>query len=505
MPLAIDHWHHAIRLTGPHRAPQAVRDRVEAVARGCGSTLAAALDGYLRARAGEVIRLRSLRFDYVCDTQRNPAQTMRALAAGLARCIVDGIEAGGGDVVRFADEPAYVAAFAVALADGDAHRRWYFDDFDGLAVLPAGIALRTLFEDRPEQAWSLLERLAAHPRTFAVLGEGDALRVLDVLRAQAGDDAPPPPLLLPPVPPSTTPVRTLLVALTQALQRGAAPSRGLLAAVLAESLMRRAPDAAARGAMPQGIEVHDTGRDALAERLAELGEAGRLAWRDAQQRQPRARPAADPPAATEAPLFDAPCTAAGLVILLGELDDLLPEDVDARGSFALATLAVAAGLELADAVWNDAAWRALLDVAPAMDGLEFAQSLPDPDAACRDAVAAAHDRGVPRLNLIDARALVLPAALAELPPRWRSLLRASAHFAWRRVALRVPGMLGSSLPYLRRNLIADDGHARSDDGAHWQWQCARAPMHVLLSMTSLSNREQAWRGPPARLLQVEFR
>ena len=66
-------------------------------------------------------------------------------------------------------------------------------------------------------------------------------------------------------------------------------------------------------------------------------------------------------------------------------------------------------------------------------------------------------------------------------------------------------MLGSSLPYLRRSLIADDGHARSDDAEHWQWQCARAPMHVLLSMTSLSNREQEWRGPPARLLQVEFR
>ena len=166
MPLAIEHWHHAIRLTGPHRAPQAVRDQVEAVSRGCGTALSAALGEYLRARPGEVIRVRSLRFDFACDTQRDPAQTMRALAAGLARCIVDGIESGGGDVVRFDDELAYVAAFAVALAEGDAHRRWYFDDFDGLAVLPSGVALRTLFETRPEQAWPLLERLAAHPRTL---------------------------------------------------------------------------------------------------------------------------------------------------------------------------------------------------------------------------------------------------------------------------------------------------------------------------------------------------
>ena len=128
-------------------------------------------------------------------------------------------------------------------------------------------------------------RIRAH---FALLDEHDALRVLDVLLAQASDDTRPPPMLLSNVARSDTPVRTLLVALSQALQRGALPSRGLLAVVLATSLRHYAPDVAMRRAMRHGIEVRDANRDALAQRLAELGNAGLVAWLEAQQQQPRA-------------------------------------------------------------------------------------------------------------------------------------------------------------------------------------------------------------------------
>ncbi len=368
--------------------------------------------------------------------------------------------------MRFASELDRIEAFAIALAAGDAHSRWYFDDLAGLAPLPPGAALRTLVEGDPALAWPLLERLAAHPAALALVGEGDALRWLDVLIAQADTDTTRPVVLLERwVPPALAApsARAVLALLARARAQGVAPARGLCAAALAAMLARGVPARVA----PAGLARDAVGllHADLAQRLAGFGPLGRSAWRDARDLHAPGAPA-DGSAAV--PVFDGPCVMSGLVMLLPELESLLDAGLAAtlpplasgstRGAFALAALALAGGD--ARAVWHDPAWRALLDVPPALRWDELAP--------------------------------------APVPPR------AVARHLWRRVSHRVPGMLGASLPYLRRNLLAAGGHAASDDGEQWRWRVPRAPLHVLLAMTSLSQRELRWNGPPARRISIGF-
>lgn len=466
MPLAIDRWHHALHLAGPHREPQAVRDRVEGLAGACTSALGEALAPWLAAHPGERVRVRRLALRLALDVRRDPQAAAQALAAQLARCIVDGIEAGGPDVVRFASELDRIEAFALALAAGDAHSRWYFDDLAGLAPLPPGAALRTLVEGDPALAWPLLARLAAHPAALALVGEGDALRWLDVLIAQADTGATcavaqlecwiPPRLAAPSA-------RAVLALLARARSHGVPPAPALCAAALAAVLARGVPARAA----PAGPARDAVGllHGELAQRLAALGPLGRSAWREARELRAAGTPA---DGAAAVPVFDGPCAMAGLVMLLPELESLLEsglgaalpaiESGSARGAFSLAALALAGGD--ARAVWHDPAWRALLDVPPALCWSEL--------------------------------------AAAPVAPR------AVARHLWRRVSQRVPGMLGASLPYLRRNLLAAGGHAVSDDGEHWRFRVPRGPLHVLLAMTSLSQRELRWSGPPARRISIGF-
>lgn len=534
MPLAIDRWHQALALRGPQRAPQAVPDHAEALARGAGPSLAAALYECLARHAGEVIRIRGLDIALAIDVGRPRDEATPVYAAALARGIADAIAGGGGDVVRFADRGAYHAAFAVALAAGDAHRRWVFDEFDGLASIPPAAALRTLVEREPAGAWPLLARLAREPSVFAMLEGAEALRVLDVLvaeapgaSARAGAPRLPPPSVL------ACPAAAVLERLARAAAAGAAIDRALLAATLSATLAT--PSTRARtDNSASAVATHA----ALKDRLHALAPMAHAEGSAPASTPPHA-PVADP---RPSPFADeTPCAAAGLVVLLDEIDAWLDAALPQRGALALAALAAAATADDAPRVWSDASWRALLGVDPALDIGDLAESLAaaDPqdaanaaasvaasasrgaarrwrdahgdvrgvDAATglwRDAAdAAPADRACWRRAGADAAALDHPL-LHALPPAWRALAVAGAQFAWRRVAWRVPGMRDSSLHYLRRNLLGGDGSAlrTGDDG--WHWRVTRAPLHVLLAMTTLAAHERRWRGPPERRLTLEF-
>ncbi|MEF7616363.1 hypothetical protein V4F39_20780 [Aquincola sp. MAHUQ-54] len=546
MRLAIDSWHQALRLAGPHRAPQAVADRVEAAARGALAPLAAALAPGLARRPGAVIRIRRLVVTAVIDVARPGDEAAPGYAAALARGIAAAIEDGGPDVMCFEDRSAYRAAFAVALAAGDAHRRWAFADFDGLAPLPPGAALRTLFEAEPAGAWLLLARLAREDAALALLGEADALRVIDVLLAAAppgGDDAPAGAAGRGAPGAPAHPAAALLAALARLAAENDAPPIGRCAAALAQAIEAlERPGSHVAAAPLQRV------RGRLAERLPALG-AGGEALRQAALRRPQANRGPPPPVA--AGLDETPCAGAGLVVLLDELDGWLDADFCAalpvlapgcaRGAFALAVLAAAADPRDAAAVWGDAVWRALFDVDPQLGLDGFAAALERGDAGAAAAAATSQaamarrggaaawrtgfgqlrrgldtatglwcapgdgpaPRAAWRLARAELAALDVPLLL-PLPAPWRALAAAGAQFVWRRAAWRVPGMRGASLAYLRRNLLGPAGRAASDDGTHWRWRVARAPLHVLVAMTTLGARERSLRGPPARRLTLEF-
>lgn len=541
MAIAIDRWHQALSLRGPQSAPQAARGRAEALARGAGPALWAALQPYLARHPGEVIRIRQLDVALALDLARPPDEGAPAYAAALARRIVDAIDDGGADVVRFADRATYRAAYAVALAAGDAQRRWVFDEFDGLALLPPGAAVRTLFEQEPARAWALLARLAREPAVFALLAGADALRVLDVLLDEAAHAAPP--AALPRLPPPSVlacPAAAVLERIARAAAAGVPTDHALVAAALGAARSNQAaPDDASDADVRAGLasRLHGAAPTGHAAEVARTAPSGMVP-----------SPDADTPALHA--MVDQPCAEAGLVVLLDELDAWLDERFcaalpalehgSARGAFALAALAAAGD---AQRVWTDNVWRALLDVDARLDinelaaALEAGGRLDDAEAAAtataatagrgatlrwRDAARvlrgvdaatglwrAADDDAPPadrvrwRRARDDAAALDLPL-LHALPTRWRALGAAAAQFAWRRAAWRVPGLRDASLPYLRRNLLGGDGSATRVADDHWHWRVARAPLHVLLALTTLGARERAWRGPPGRRLTLEF-
>jgi hypothetical protein len=116
--------------------------------------------------------------------------------------------------------------------------------------------------------------------------------------------------------------------------------------------------------------------------------------------------------------------------------------------------------------------------------------------------------GAPR----DGLAVTLPAARQALrdwraldhallhdgcPPAWRAVFIACAQFAWRRIAQRVPGMRGASLPYLRANLLGRRGSMSSPAAGRWHWQVVRPPLHVLIAMTGIA-RDIRLRGQSER-------
>ncbi len=183
-----------------------------------------------------------------------------------------------------------------------------------------------------------------------------------------------------------------------------------------------------------------------------------------------------------------------------------------RGAFALALLATAAGPQQAAQVWLDPAWRALLGVDAELSWDEFARSLHEQGdvIAARHAwsVLARRQRRAWRAARADGRSLDHAALHEVCSDHWRGLLTRGAQFVWRRIALRVPGMWGSSLPYLRDKLLGGPGRVtlRSTgcDDECWHWRSARAPLHVLVAMTALSHRDPVWRGPPLRRIRLEF-
>ena len=89
-------------------------------------------------------------------------------------------------VLRFADRAEYLAAFLLALADGTAWRRWWFEGFDGLRAMSTSNALRTVITSEGDDGQLALARLTDDglQRIADRLLEADAQRILTCWRAR---------------------------------------------------------------------------------------------------------------------------------------------------------------------------------------------------------------------------------------------------------------------------------------------------------------------------------
>lgn len=86
-------------------------------------------------------------------------------------------------VLRFADRAEYLAAFLLALADGTAWRRWWFEGFDGLRAMSTSNALRTVITSEGDDGQLALARLTDDglQRIADRLLEADAQRISHLL------------------------------------------------------------------------------------------------------------------------------------------------------------------------------------------------------------------------------------------------------------------------------------------------------------------------------------
>ncbi len=169
--LSIDRLHAVCRVPADHPDPEAVRSRVERIAR---SRLGPALERALgEARGGEdpLVYVRRIALDLVADAG---ALDDGALADALAREILAAtrraLAAPSPDVVWFAGVAELHARYVVDVVDGHADGRWYYEDLDGLQHLPTGRRIAEAVVRSAEHAvevvellgrWGTIERIAA--------------------------------------------------------------------------------------------------------------------------------------------------------------------------------------------------------------------------------------------------------------------------------------------------------------------------------------------------------
>ena len=97
----------------------------------------------------------------------------------------------GSNVLWFADRSAYLSRFIFDLAAGQAWDKWYYKTFDGLRLLPASSAIRTVLCDEPASGLTALIRLsmADLDKILHALSVSDIRRVFFAL-AQAAVQTP---------------------------------------------------------------------------------------------------------------------------------------------------------------------------------------------------------------------------------------------------------------------------------------------------------------------------
>jgi hypothetical protein len=115
-----------------------------------------------------------------------------AIAAAVAGRLAAALDEQVPGAIAFRDRSEFVAAALVALADGVAHQRWYFEAFDGLKPLTTSQALRTVLCDPTDDAASALARLTAanRARVLACVDDADLAQVLRVWRSRGQGPAP---------------------------------------------------------------------------------------------------------------------------------------------------------------------------------------------------------------------------------------------------------------------------------------------------------------------------
>jgi hypothetical protein len=175
----IDRLQLDIRATAAHDRTEALKRRLRDVVAGqLADALAHKLDPH--RNSGAQVFIDEIRIGCAVQSSWDDAAIAAVIADRLAAALA---EPGAGSIA-FRDRTEYVAAALVALADGVAQQRWYFQEFDGLSSLTRSQSLRTLLCDPSEDTVAALARLTASSRAriLECIDDPDLARVLRAWR-----------------------------------------------------------------------------------------------------------------------------------------------------------------------------------------------------------------------------------------------------------------------------------------------------------------------------------
>lgn len=398
---------------------------------------------------------------------------VHTVARRIATALSAGIDAGVG--ITFRDRAEFIAAFIVALADGSAWRRWWFEEFDGLKVLSASNAIRSVVLLEGETGIAALARLTSETarRVIESMTPADAARVLAAVRARVATSRTDVAL---PWAVSATLERAIeadprrwLAALVEC-ERAKPGSAGEEAVTVLASMraLREICAVHAFGPVPPGTDL----RAALRTHANRFGLA--VAWLDGMP-ETALRPLADGLAAdTAARPVAATCwTEHGGIFLLMPLIVRLGWPAvwrDALGDAGARTLALALAVH---ALAPRRARHLLADAAllRALDVREVHEFLGKNRRGC--------ERALSRLELPAVRARGNGALVGG---RLGAALLGAGIALLSELGARLPGLAGSSPDYLRRNILALPA-AVAVHAAGARIRVGRAPLDVLLTLS----------------------
>ena len=529
----IDHFELAIRArTVRERVPQ-IQARLRDVVLGpLQRNLQTLPSAALAAAAGDDARalvfIDRVALNLHVNTDWSDDTLARHMAAGVASALGHAVQGPAPGLRRFDNRASWLAHYLVARISGQGDSHWWFDELDGLRLLPLASALRTVLCSQGEDAFAAISQLSAPllSQLVAGLGELEPARVLNAWRErpsklELGFAA----LWLAALQTQdNSPAQVLHAAVALERQASGAVNARCLDLLQALAQMAHGVRNTARSGsltldLTQLCQDHGVPPTTLLllkadERVELLHELQALQATTAVASTPADKAQTAPDQST--PLcasFQARSANGGVFVLVSVMQwrrwpEMALSVLQASAytgvlcralMLAVASAALAAEQDDRNQPGNgpDEKTRPLPTARqpPALQdsGLLSAFALPDARALLNEHDAAAG--AVLRRWLRDTAAATQAAdkaAVSDEHAELDALLRQAASVLLEALATRVPGCAGASGAWLRANLLSSSAHMNlKADSATLDVRLTRAPLHVLLLVAGLT--QQRWR------------
>src|SRR3954463_16090049 len=179
-------------VSADHPSPETLKARLdETIERRLASALSVAFAPWFSESDTSLWFIRRLQVDVALNAALERDQIAEAFTAQIGKSLGDALQerADDGNVLRFPNRAAYLAAFLSDLANSAAWSKWYYESFAGLKPLPISSALRTAICDDASTGGEALQALSPLElrRVISSLTSADARRILGSLAESDAD------------------------------------------------------------------------------------------------------------------------------------------------------------------------------------------------------------------------------------------------------------------------------------------------------------------------------